>query len=92
MATAISAVRHAAALSVALQFYPQMAIQMIHKCSPDMVFRMIQNDSNNKFMKSLNGSDQKLIPTLNTDGFNKLDISLLYRLIRHTQGSSMSYS
>jgi hypothetical protein len=43
---------------------------------------MVQNDPNNKFMISLNDSEKKLIPTLNTDGFNKLDMSLLYKLIR----------
>ena len=84
MATAVSAnvERHASALSVTLEFYPQMAIQIIHKCSPNMVFTMVQNDPNNKFMKSLNKAEKNVIPTLNTDGFNKLDISLLYKLIR----------
>ena len=84
MATAVSVnvERHASALIVALEFYPQMAIQIIHKCSPNMVFTMVQNESDNKFMKSLNKAEKKLIPTLNTDGFNKLDISLLYKLIR----------
>ena len=84
MATAVSAdiERHVSSLIVVLEFYPQMAIQMIHKCSPKMVFMMVQNDPNNKFMISLNDSEKNLIPTLNTDGFNKLDMSLLYKLIR----------
>jgi len=84
MATTASAdiERHASSLIVALELYPQMAIQMIHKWPPNIVLMMIQNDPNNKFMKSLNNSEKKLIPTLNTDGFNKLDISLLYKLIR----------
>jgi hypothetical protein len=85
MATAVSenVERHASALMVALEFYPQMTIQMIHKWPPNIVLMMIQNDPNNKFMKSLNKAEQKLIPTLNTDGFNKLDTSFLYKLIRH---------
>ena len=84
MATAVSTndERHASSLIVALEFYPQMAIKMIHKCPSNIVLMMIQNDPNNKFMKSLNDSETKLIPTLSTDGFNKLDMSLLYKLIR----------
>jgi hypothetical protein len=46
MATAVSAnvERHASALSVALEFYPQMAIQIIHKCSPNMVFTLLVDE------------------------------------------------
>ena len=85
MATAVSAdiERHVSSLIVVLEFYPQMAIQMIHKWPPNIVLMMIQNDPNNKFMKSLNKAEKKLIQTLDTDGYNKLDMSLLYKLIRH---------
>jgi hypothetical protein len=63
MATAVSenVERHVSALVVALEFYPQMAIQMIHKWPPNIVLMMIQNDPNNKFMKSLNKAEKKLI-------------------------------
>jgi hypothetical protein len=84
MATAVSAnvERHASSLIVVLEFYPQMAIKMIHKIPPDIVLTMIHNYPNNAFMKSLNNSEKNLIPTLTTDGYKKLDISLLYKLIR----------
>ena len=84
MATEMSAdfKRHVSCLIVALQFYPQMAIKMIHDFPPKMVLRMIDNDPNNKFRKSLDNSEKLLISTLSTDGFNKLDLSLLCKLIR----------
>jgi hypothetical protein len=84
MATEVSAnvERHHSFLNVALEFYPQMAIKMIHKWPPYIVLMMIQNDPKDKFMKSLNNSEKIIIPTLSTDGFSKLDISLLYKLIR----------
>jgi hypothetical protein len=71
MATEVSGdlERHASSLIVVLEFYPQMAIQMIHKWPPNIVLMMIQNDPNNKFMKSLNKAEKNVIPTLNTDGF-----------------------
>jgi hypothetical protein len=84
MATAVSAdiERHVSSLIVVLEFYPQMAIQMIHKWPPNIVLMMIQNDPNNKFMKSLNKAEKILIQTLDTDGYKKLDMSLLYKMIR----------
>lgn len=84
MATAVSAdiERHVSSLIVVLEFYPQMAIQMIHKWPPNIVLMMIQNDPNNKFMKTLNKAEKKLIQTLETDGYKKLDMSLLYKMIR----------
>lgn len=85
MATAVSAdiERHVSSLIVVLEFYPQMAIQMIHKWPPNIVLMMIQNDPNDKFMKSLNNAEKIIIQTLHTDDYNKLDMSLLYKLIRH---------
>ena len=84
MATAVSAdiERHVSSLIVVLEFYPQMAIQMIHEWPPNIVLKMIQNDPNNKFVKSLNKAEKKLIQTLDIDGYNQLDMSLLYKLIR----------
>ena len=85
MTTAVSAdyERHSSAMFVAMEIYPQMAIKMINDFQPNMVLRTIENDANDKFKKSLNKSQKKLLSTLRTDGFNKLDISLLCNLIRH---------
>ena len=73
---------HASCLFVALEIYPQMAMIMINNFPSNIVLRMIENDPKNKFMKSLNNSEKMLIPTLNTNGYNMLDIPLLYKLMR----------
>jgi hypothetical protein len=74
--------RHASSLFVALEIYPQMAMIMVNNFPSNIVLRMIENDPNNKFMKSLNNSEKKLIPTLNNYGYNMMGIPLLYKLMR----------
>ena len=83
MTTAVSAdlERHVSCLIVAIEFYPQMAIKMI-KAEVNRVLKRIENKSSNYCEKYLKSSKEDLISKLSTSGFNELDITLLYRLMR----------
>ena len=84
MTTAVPAdlERHVACLIVAIEYYPQIAIKMI-KATVDKVLEKLKNNPNNEFMNSLDNPEKVAIKTLSTDGFNKMDIALLYKLIRY---------
>lgn len=76
--------RHATATLVVLDIYPQIMREMIVNIFPPKgVSRQIQNEPNQTFMKQLLPQQKKMILELDRTGYNDLDVSCLYKLIRY---------
>lgn len=75
---------HASAVIVVLDIYPQIMREMIANIFPPKgVLRQIQNEPKQTFMKQLTHEEKRMISKLDSDGYNCLDISCLYKIIRY---------
>lgn len=75
---------HAAAVIVLLDIYPQIMREMIHNIfPPKSVLRQIQNEVNQIFMKQLKPVEKRMISKLDSGGYNDLDLTCLYKVIRY---------
>lgn len=76
--------RHATAAMVVFDIYPQIMREMIaNNFSPKGVLMLIKNEVNQIFMKKLSPIEEKMILKLDISGYNDLDISVLYKVIRY---------
>lgn len=62
------------------EIFPHMMSDMII-APPNVVYTLIMNTPS--FLKKLSVKQQQIVKTINTEGFQKLDTSLMYRCIRH---------
>lgn len=85
MASALSdddIIRHASATMVVVDIYPQILREMIvNNCPPMAISRIIQN--NFQFKTHLTVSETRMISKLKITGYNDLDMSCLYKIIRY---------
>lgn len=67
---------------VVIKVFNQMMQEIIGKSPvhPDQIYQMIM--STKKFKERLKHSEMKTIQTLQTEGFSKLDISLIYKIAK----------
>lgn len=82
MATEKDINHHLTALIVVIDVYPQMIREMIVKISPPkFVLMQLQNDE--AFMNNITLQQKVMILKLDTEGYNALDLSCLYKVIRN---------
>ncbi|CAC5426174.1 NME8 [Mytilus coruscus] len=82
MATEKDINRHVTALIVVIDVYPQMIREMIvNNSPPKFVLMQIQNDE--VFMNNITSQQKVMILKLDTEGYNALDLSCLYKVIRN---------
>ncbi|VDH90897.1 Hypothetical predicted protein [Mytilus galloprovincialis] len=75
---------HATAIMVVLDIFPEMMRSMIANLwPPKNVLMLIQNQKGQTFFKDLTTLQQQMILKMDRNGFNLLDISCLYKVIRH---------
>lgn len=75
---------HMNAAMVVIDVYPQMIREMIvNHIPPKTVLMLIQNDADNILMKNITSRQKDMILKLDTAGYNALDLSCLYKLVRH---------
>ncbi|VDI00796.1 Hypothetical predicted protein [Mytilus galloprovincialis] len=75
---------HATAVIVVLDIFPQIMREMIvNNFPPKGVSRQIQNEPNQTFKKQLTPTEKNMISKLDVTGYNDLDISCLYKIIRN---------
>lgn len=75
---------HASAVMVVLDIYPQIMREMIVNIFPPIVvLRLIQNEPNQTFLNQLKTTEKKMISKLDITGYNELDTSCLYKVIRY---------
>lgn len=75
---------HATAVMVVLDIYPQIMREMVVNIfPPKAVLMQIRNEPNQSFMKQLAPTEKKMISKLDSTGYNDLDISCLYKVIRY---------
>lgn len=73
---------HASAVLVVLDIFPQIMREMIaNKWPPTIVLQLIKNEKT--FLNNATQLQQKMILKLESDGYNVLDISCLYIVIRN---------
>ncbi|VDI32253.1 Hypothetical predicted protein [Mytilus galloprovincialis] len=75
---------HASAIMVVLDIFPEMMRSMIANVwPPKNVLMLIQNQREKTFFNALSPHEQQIILRMDRYGFNELDISCLYKVIRH---------
>ncbi|XP_052100646.1 interferon-induced helicase C domain-containing protein 1-like isoform X1 [Mytilus californianus] len=73
---------HASAVMVVLDTYPRMMIAVIdNNWPPKQVLKLTRNDQS--FMQKITPLQRNMISTLDVTGYNNLDVSCIYNLIRH---------
>lgn len=84
MASAVSdidRIRHSTALMVVLDIFPQIMRDMVcNNFPPNTVLSLIQTHP--IFLQSLNSMEKKMISDMGHNGYNSLDISVFYKIIR----------
>lgn len=74
-------IRHSTALMVVLDIFPQIMRDMIcHDFNPNTVSTLIRNQP--RFLQGLNSMEKKMISDMGINGYNSLDISIFYKIIR----------
>lgn len=72
------------ATMVVVDIYPEIIQEMIVNIwSPKHIIRIIQNETNQTFLKNLKTTEKQLILKMDITGYNDLNMSLLYKMIRH---------
>lgn len=75
---------HASAVMVVLDTYPRMIIEIIgNQWPPKQVFKLTQNEKNQCFMRKITPLQRQMISKLDVSGYINLDVSCIYKLIRH---------
>lgn len=73
---------HASAAMVVLDTYPRMMVEIIaNQWRPKHVLKLTRNDKS--FMQKITPLEAKMISKLDVTGYNDLDVSCIYKLIRH---------
>lgn len=74
--------RHSTALMVVLDIFPPIMRDMIcNYFTPKTVLTLIQNRPT--FKESLSSMEKQMISDMNKNGYNSLDISVFYKIIRY---------
>ncbi|VDI05286.1 Hypothetical predicted protein, partial [Mytilus galloprovincialis] len=75
---------HGSAVMVVLDTYPRMIIEIIsNQWPPKQVFKLTQNEKDQSFMRKITPLQRQMISKLDTSGYINLDVSCIYKLIRH---------
>lgn len=75
-------IRHSTALMVVLDIFPPIMRDMIcNTFTPNTVLTLIQNRPT--FQRSLNSMEKKMISEMRNNGYNSLDVSVFYKIIRY---------
>lgn len=68
---------------VLFEIYPRMLKDMISNNFPSVKLDEIIKKAGKNLKKNFNPSETRIIDNIRTEGFTKMDSSLLYKLIRH---------
>ncbi|CAG2224529.1 unnamed protein product [Mytilus edulis] len=69
---------------VVLDTYPRMITEIIsNQWPPKLVFKLTQNEKDQSFMRKITPLQRQMISKLDTSGYINLDVSCIYKLIRH---------
>lgn len=76
--------QHLTAVMVVIDVYPKMMREMIvNTFPPQFAVMLIQNDPHQILMNNITSQQKKMVKTLDTNGYDALDLSCLYKVIRH---------
>lgn len=74
---------HATATMVVIDIYPHIMREMIcNLWPPKQVLMLIQNNPDKTFLKHLTPKEKRMISEMDKFGYNNLDLSCLYKIIR----------
>lgn len=76
--------RHVSAWIVVQDIYPELMKDMINNTWPSpLVDKLLKGDLGQRLVKTFNTQQQRLVQSINTEGYRELDTELMYKIIRH---------